>query len=425
MILAAFAIWSAVAVDSIDAAVRDFMSATKTPGVAVAVVRGDAIVYAKGFGVVSLETTTAVTPDTLFQIGSLTKVFTAATLVSLARDGKLLLDAPAGKYVSGLNPAIARLTAAQLMSHTAGLKDEPAEYGSHDEGAFAEYPRSWSAAYAILPPGTTFSYSNPGFTLAGLIAQEAAGKPYAELVQERVFAPLGMTHSTFKPTVAMTFPLAIGHRGARGETATVVRPMAEDTRHWPAGYIYTSANDLARFAIALLNDGKLGELTKPRVEVANDLEPAHYGYGLFLETYRGIPTIWHAGDMPGFTAMLRVLPTEHLALVVLANRQEVRPDPILDALLGTRPKPAPTAQAPIAMSAAEMESYVGRYVNRFEVELFVRDGKLSLRRPDGEHAVEKIGEHRFTTDPARTFRPAEFEIYPTYVNMFVWAFVKR
>ncbi len=340
------------------------------------------------------------------------------------------LDAPIGRVVSGLDPSIMSVTAAQLLSHTAGLKDEPAEYGSHDERAFTEYPRSWRASYVILPAGTTFSYSNPGYTLAGLVAQEAAGKPYAELVEEHVFKPLGMTHSTFRPTVAMTFPLAVGHRGARGEAATVVRPMAEDTRHWPAGYVYTSANDLARFATAFLQ-GRFPELAKPRADVPNDLEPAQYGYGLFLETYRGVPTIWHAGDMPGFTAMLRILPAEKLALIVLANRQGVRPDPILDALIHARAPANVEAQAALPMSAAEMESYVGRYNNRFPIELFVRDGKLWLRRPDGEHAVEKIGEHRFTTDPSRKFRPAEFEIHPAtaqhaaYVEMFVWAFAKE
>ena len=432
-----FSAAAAVAPDfnSIDAAARQFMSNTKTPGVAVAIVRGSDVVYAKGFGVASLDAPSPVTADTLFQIGSLTKVFTAATILSLAAQGKIRLDVPVGNYVSGLNPSIARLTASQLLSHTAGLKDEPAEYGSHDERAFAEYPRSWTSAYAILPPGTTFSYSNPGFTLAGLMAQETAGKPFPQLVEERVFTPLSMKHSTFRPTVAMTFPLAIGHRGARGETPAVVRPMAEDTRHWPAGYIYTSANDLARFTIALLHDKAFHDLMTPRVEVSNELEPARYGYGLFLETYRGIPTAWHGGDMPGFTAMMRVLPGEDMALIVLANRQAVRPDPILDALLEALHRApqsaAPKSQPAIPMTAAEMKTYAGRYVNRFPIELFVRDGRLWVRRPDDEHAVEKIGEQRFTTDPARTFRPAEFEIFPAtaqrpaYVNMFVWAFVKE
>jgi CubicO group peptidase (beta-lactamase class C family) len=408
---------------SLDRAVNEFMAATKTPGMAIAVVQGDQIVYAKGFGTTAVDDGAAVKPDTLFQIGSLTKMFTAATLLALAADGKVDLDAPASRYISGLNEAIGRLTAAQLLSHTSGLKDEPAEYGSHDERDFAEYPRTWPATYAMLPPGTTFSYSNPGYSLAGLIAQQVGGKSFPDLVEERVFKPLGMNRSTFRPTVAMTYPVAIGHRGPRSEPATVVRPIAEDTRHWPAGYVYSSANDLARFAIAFLQ-GRFAELAKPRAEVANDLEPAQYGYGLFLETYHGVPTVWHAGDMPGFTAMMRIMPAEKLALIVLANRQGLRPDPILDALLDVKPPQTPS-QAAIAMRAEEMQSYVGHYSNRFPVDVFIRDGKLFIRRPDGEHGLEKVGEHRFTTDPERKFRPAELEIYPTYLSMWVWAFAKK
>jgi CubicO group peptidase (beta-lactamase class C family) len=232
-----------------------------------------------------------------------------------------------------------------------------------------------------------------------------------------------MNRSTFRPTLAMTYPMAIGHRGARGEPPAVVRPMAEDTRHWPAGYVYSSANDLARFAIAFLQ-GRFDELAKPRAEVANDLEPAQYGYGFFLETYHGVPTVWHGGDMPGFTAMMRIMPAEKLALIVLANRQGLRPDPILDALLDVKPPPA-VSQHAIAMPPEEMQSYVGHYSNRFTVDVFIRDGKLFIRRPDGEKALEKIAEHRFTTDPERKFRPAELEIYPTYLSMWVWAFAKE
>src|SRR5712692_2249909 len=240
-----FSAAAAVAPDfnSIDAAARQFMSNTKTPGVAVAIVRGSDVVYAKGFGVASLDAPSPVTADTLFQIGSLTTVFTAATILSLAAQGKIRLDVPVGNYVSGLNPSIARLTASQLLSHTAGLKDEPAEYGSHDERAFAEYPRSWTSAYAILPPGTTFSYSNPGFTLAGLMVQEAAGEPFPQLVEERVFTPLSMKHSTFRPTVAICPVLSLarrdhGHRpGLCERTVTRVDSSPAEMYKWsPMSY---------------------------------------------------------------------------------------------------------------------------------------------------------------------------------------------
>ena len=105
-----------------------------TPGAAVAVVSGDRRVFAKGLGWLNIETRAQVTPDTLFRVGSLTKMFTAAVLATLAEEGRIKLEEPIGKYVKGLNRKLSMVTAHQLMSHTAGMTDEsPSDYGSHDD----------------------------------------------------------------------------------------------------------------------------------------------------------------------------------------------------------------------------------------------------------------------------------------------------
>ena len=161
-----------------------------------------------------------------------------------------------GRYVNGLRPALSGVTTAQLLSHTAGLKDEPAEFGLHDEGSLADYARSWTDEHALFPPGQVFSYSNSGMALAGLVAQEATGRPFADLMDERLFKPLGMVRATFRPTVAMTYPLAVGHRLVDAKPV-VVRPLADDARLWPAGTAYASARELARFVVAFLNGGKV------------------------------------------------------------------------------------------------------------------------------------------------------------------------
>jgi len=147
------------------------LASRSIPGAAVAVVKDDRVVFMKGFGVASIETGAPVTPDTLFQIGSITKTFTAALVVSVAEEGRIRLELPVGEYVKGLAPGLSRVTTAQLLSHTGGLKDEP------DESALADYARSWTDEYCLFTPGQVFSYSNSGFALAGLVAQEAAGSP--------------------------------------------------------------------------------------------------------------------------------------------------------------------------------------------------------------------------------------------------------
>jgi CubicO group peptidase (beta-lactamase class C family) len=109
---------------------------TNTPGAAVAVVSGDRLVFAKGFGVANIETGAPVTPDTLFRIGSVTKMFTAAVLAILAEERRIKINEPIGKYAKGLNPKLSLVTAHQLLSHTAGMTDEsPSDYGSHDDTA--------------------------------------------------------------------------------------------------------------------------------------------------------------------------------------------------------------------------------------------------------------------------------------------------
>lgn len=285
--------------------VRSALSRSGTPGAAVAVVVDDRVALAEGLGVLSAETGMPVTPDALFQIGSMTKVFTAAAVLVAAERGLVDLERPLGGSVRGLAPCLARVTLGQLLSHTAGLIDEPDEYGPHDEDALAAYARSWNEEYCLLAPGRAFSYSNSGFALAGLALQEATGKPYADAVSELVFAPLGMTRTTFRPTAAITYPVAVGHRVVEGRPV-VVRPMADDARLWPAGEIFSSARELARFAVAFLNQGRLeGRQALPPSVVRRMLQPrgevtglgSHYGCGMFLDDYRGLPRAGHDGTL--------------------------------------------------------------------------------------------------------------------------------
>src|SRR5262245_31407939 len=128
--------------DELESTVQTEMKNTNTPGVAVAVIRGDAVVFAKGFGVASVETKNPVSTDTLFQIGSLTKVFTSTAVLTAAEAGSLKLNEPVGTYIRNLASCFAKITLDQLLSHTSGIKDEPDEYGPHDEAALSEYIHS-------------------------------------------------------------------------------------------------------------------------------------------------------------------------------------------------------------------------------------------------------------------------------------------
>ncbi len=424
----------------------DELKAGNIPGAAVAVIQGDRVIFAKGFGVASIETGTPVTPDTLFQIGSMTKTFTAAAVLTLAEEGTLKIDRPIADYVKGLSPKLSKVSTAQLLSHTAGLKDEPDEFGLHDESALSTYLKSWTDDYCLLEPGQVFSYSNSGFALAGLVMQEVGQKPFATQMTERILQPLGMARTTFRPTEAMTYPLAVGHQVKEGKP-TVVRPLADDARLWPAGTMYSSVNELARFAIAFLNEGRfegrqilqpsvITQMSTPHASVPSFVSPpAEYGYGLFMNARnRGVRQIWHDGTMTGYLAAMRLVPEHHVAVIALSNSDS---QPLsetitraLELMVPLEPRTTRVAAPTVAMADAEMQGYTGSYVqpNRWTCDVAIRDGKLWLKQFGREFELHKVGDDRFEFQPPGAPQPQTIVIKPPaasqagYLHQYVWAF---
>lgn len=415
-------------------------------GAAIAIVRGTEVVYAKGFGLANVETGAAVTPDMLFQTGSVTKPFTAAMVLSLVDEGKIRLDRSIDTYVKGLSPKLGRLTLTQLLSHTAGILDEPDEFGPQDESLMAPYIRSWKDDYVLFDK-PVFSYSNSGFALAGFTAAEAAGKPYTKLMQEKVFGPMGMKSTTFHPTVAMTYPLAVGHTLKDGK-ASVVRPLPNDARLYPAGTTYTSVNDLAQFAIALLNDGKVAGkrvisqtgmvfmLRRNAVQLSSR-EVITYGFGIFSDEKRGYRTFWHDGGMTGYTASMLLVPKQKVAVLIMSNTNNVTygktQNKALEIMINPGPAPVPRNPPPVKpLTIEEMGKYVGKYSQpkRFDIEVFVKEEKLFIREFGLEMPLTFIGNNRFSFQLPRADRPEEIFILPQsaagpgFLHQYVWAFKK-
>jgi CubicO group peptidase (beta-lactamase class C family) len=388
---------------------------TNTPGAAVAVVSGDRVVFSKGFGVSNVETGSPVTPDMLFRIGSITKMFTATMLVTLAEERRMSLEEPVGNYIKGLNSTLSRVTAHQLLSHTAGMTDEsPADYGSHDDAALASYVRSLKDDHFFTESGKIFSYSNPGYDVAGLITEEVGGKPYADQMNERLFKPLGMNSTTFRPTVAMTYPLSQGHVSSVNAKPTLIRPFVDNVAGWPDGFMFSSVNDLARFAIAFINGGQIdgrkilmpSAITRLSTAYADihspfGFEDGKYGYGIFIHDYRGMQVVWHAGLIPGFGALLQMVPAERFAVIILANRSEAllkrTAEKAMELILPLEKKTKFNSKQILAISQAEMVNYLGTYVNKPEqAQILVKDCKLFLKLADGEFPVTKVGNYRFS-----------------------------
>lgn len=403
----------------LDAVIQAELEQTKTPGAVVAIVQGDKIVYNKGFGFANIESKQPVTPDMLFRIGSMTKMYTAATLLTLAEEGKIDLHAPIGKYLSGLPPRLSAVTAHQLLTHTAGLMDRVSLVGTHDEAKLGEAVLSYQDSLFFSEPGDVFSYQNPAWSLAGYLCEKLAGEFYSKAMENRILKPLGMRQTTIHPTIAMTYPMSVGHLGDAGKSAQVMRPIEDNSRDWPAGFLFSNTTDLARFAMAFMNGGRLdgkqalsekiiAQMSKPYVPMQSQIEGGFYGYGLMSLKQRGVELVEHGGTMAGFASDFVMAPAQRVAVIVLANRRfhlMKTVDKALEVMLPFTPKP-PTPQ-PLELTASECDEYVGSYAqNMMRVEI-VKDGNSLALKQGGTIPLTKIGKDTFTalfpgfTEPLR------------------------
>jgi CubicO group peptidase (beta-lactamase class C family) len=396
---------------ALDAVAQQELQQSGIPGATIAIVSKGRVIYARGFGVANVETGAPMTPDLLFRLGSTTKMFTAAALAALVEKGVVDLQKPVGAYITGLHPSIARLTPHQLLSHTSGLLDEAPMYGSNDEDALLKVVRSWKEDRFFAEPGKIYSYSNPGYWLAGAVVESAGGKLYADQVNDTIFTPLGMSRTTFRPSVAMTYPLAQGHDVDDGK-ARVVRPFANNAASWPAGSIFSSVEDLSRFVIAFLDNGAIdgkqaiapGVIT--RLTTGSTAIPgseSKYGYGLNVGPYRGVTVVQHGGSRSGYGSTIRMVPERKFGVIVLVNRTggglPRTVEKAMELVLGLPAPPTPPAPDLPALTPQQAAGYAGVYSQggTRTMEIVARDGKLFLKQNGRETELRRTGEHRFTS----------------------------
>ena len=237
----------------------------------------DQVVWATGLGVASLESKIPVTPDTLFRLGS-ARVFLAAATYELSVQGRLRLDAPAGDTLFGLNEKQSQLSARKLLS-------PPSEAGEE--------------------------------AVAARLIENVRARPAADLLEEMIFVPLAMTHTTFATNLAMTYPLAMGHT-ADGK---IIRPMGGDGLF--TSTLFSSASDMARFLLVFLNNGNLGDTLDQREALSPAVIAAlssDSGYGLDADASRGVRLIRQTSPAPGYAGAILMAPEFHTGVVVLANR---------------------------------------------------------------------------------------------------------
>lgn len=344
---------------------------TTTPGCAVAVAVGDRTALEKAYGMADLEHGVPNRANTIFEAGSVSKQFTAAAVLLLAQDGKLSLDDPARKYVPELPDYGAPLTIRHMLQHTSGLRDWGTITG------LAGWPRTarvHTHAHVLdiasrqrslnFQPGTDWSYSNTGYNLAAIIVSRVAGESFAEFTRKRIFAPLGMTRTSWRDDhTRIVQDRAIAY--AQGPGGFRINMPFENV-HGNGGLL-TTVGDLLRwnenFVAPTVGGADLVAQQQQRGRFADGREH-DYGLGLFIGEYKGVRQVRHSGSTAGYQAHLVRFPEPRVSISVLCNVSGANATryayEVADLYLAGSLKPAP-AESPVKISAETAGARAGLY----------------------------------------------------------------
>ena len=390
--------------------VRAQMRRTGTPGVAVGVLIGSRA-QAAGFGITSVEAPSQVDEETLFQIGSTTKTFTATAVMRLVDEGKLDLDAPVRQYIRGLrlkDPGVTRkVTVRHLLTHTGGwVGDYFAETGRGDD-ALAKVVGMLHKVPQMTPLGEVWHYNNAGFYLAGRVIEAVYGKPFETAIAELLLQPLGMTRSFFFADEAVAYRIAAGHLG-KGTRHSVTSPWALPRSVHPAGGIISDVVDQLRWAEFHMGDGRApGGKRLLRVSSLREMQRAQapagsiadsVGLSWLLSDVDGVHIVEHGGTTNGHLSAFTMVPERRFAVTVLTNStrggelHHAVVDRALAHYLGVRRRPP----RPFRRGRVDPAAYAGRYIDGLRQSAFdlvaLRDGRLkgTLSSLDGEESPVPI-----------------------------------
>ncbi len=310
----------------------------KVPGAAIAVYAGGEV-FDFASGVLSHATGVEATADSVFQIGSITKTWTATLVMQLADEGLLDLDAAVVQYLPDFDladsEAARTMTVRQLLCHTAGFEgDIFTDTGSNDD-CVEKYVATLKTDRQLFPPGEMFSYNNAGFCVLGRVIEVLRGKPFDQALREHLFAPLGLTHAATDANSAILFRAAVGHLpNPDADGLPVPAPMWSLMKsNGPAGAMLAMGpRDLLAFARMHLGGGKAEDGTQVLSEAAVEamreqqvtlpplgLMGTHWGLGWELFDWPGGLVFGHDGGTIGQSAFLRVVPGKDVAIVLLTN----------------------------------------------------------------------------------------------------------
>lgn len=319
--------------DKVDAFVQSELKRQNVPGIALIVQQDGKVVYAKGYGYASVEQAIPATTEQRFQIGSITKQFVAAAVMLLVEEGKMALDDKIGKYLGAVPAEWDPITVRHLLTHTSGLPRDldpalEAEARTHGTYTTEQILTILKGNRPVTEPGMEYAYSNVGYQLMGVIIEKVTGNFYGDLIQNRIFTPLGMTTARI-----IDFHNLSGNATGYFMENSKLKPL--DMANMPGGFqsyyrsaaggIEMSATDLAKWDASLttekiLKKSSIDQMWTPGavVDKATDYTIS-YGLGWFMSDYLGHPKVYHSGGMTAFTTDYLHFTNDKLTVIVLTN----------------------------------------------------------------------------------------------------------
>ena len=350
----------------VDSLARAFLDTRQTPGLSIQVVRGPDTLVRAGYGLADLEQTVPASASTLYEIGSITKQFTAASVMRLVEAGKVVLDDSIAAYVPNLPMAWRRVTVRQLLNHTSGIPSYTDIGERWIRRWREEMPPDTLVALTAgdslwFSPGSDWRYDNGGYVLLGMLLNRLTGEPYPTYLEWRLVRPLGLVHTWY-----CDFNRVLPGRAPGYERAPAGWRHADYlamTQPYSAGALCSTVGDLARWNILLATGGVVTPASYHAMATPDGAAAAHhYGFGLFADTLGGRPMIQHGGGINGFVSANAYFPNDSLSVTVLTNSGAANPGYLMRnvarAALGL---PLDRPPAPVALSFAERARYAGRY----------------------------------------------------------------
>jgi CubicO group peptidase (beta-lactamase class C family) len=316
-------------VAAVEAAISAEMSRLGIPGVSAAVVLDHELRWSGAYGRTDVENNVPTTTSTVFRLGSIAKTITATAVLQLAESGRLDLDAPVQRYVPSFPGKPWPITCRQLLAHVAGIRwyaegemESTRHYDTVADGLamFKDDPLEFE-------PGTAFLYSSYGYNLLGAAVEGASGTSYLEYVRQNVFEPAGMERAQADDVFALIPTRARGYQKSRtGELRNSA--LADTSNKIPGGGLVATAQDVARFAMALQGGALLRKESLARMmtrQATRDGKATGTGLGLFLAERGGVREAWHTGGQPQVSTVLYMQPERRVAVVLLTNLEGIGP----------------------------------------------------------------------------------------------------